>query len=132
MTQPRLTWIIPLALAVAGCGGSGEDGARAGASGATPKTVELSWAPNREAAVNAPGGGYQVHYAIRRGVAPGRPGVSTVDVPYEAGPAAPTSTRVELPPGTYYVRVSAYSALTTARGEPARSAPSPELIVVVR
>lgn len=130
--QPRLTWLLPL-LAVAGCGGSGDEGnARVGASDASPRTVELSWAPNREAAVNAPGGGYEIHYGTRPGVAPGKPGVSTIDVPYASGPAAPTSTLVELWPGTYYVRVIAYSALTTARGERARSAPSPELTVVVK
>ncbi len=104
-------------LALTGCGGGDPPGTAAG-------TAAVSWTPNREAAVNAPGGGYRVYYATRSDFA--LADANSVDVPYAGGPRAPTSVRLDLGSGVYFVRVVAYSAL-----EPAGSPPSAPLRVAL-
>lgn len=89
----------------------------------TPKTVNLSWTANRESTVNESGGGYLVYYSATSGFAPGGAGVAVIDVPHVSGTRGPTSTSVELPPGTYYFRVVAYSAF----GGGTESAPSSQM-----
>ena len=112
---------VLLVVLMTGCGG-GKGGS--GVLDTTPKTVNLSWTANRESTVNAPGGGYRVYYSATSGFAPGGAGVAVIDVPHVSGTrAAPTSTSVELPPGTYYFRVVAYSAF----GGGAESAPSSQM-----
>ena len=69
-------------------------------------TVTISWAPNREAAVNQTGGGYIVSIV----------GKTPITVPYVSGSLAPTSTTASLTAGTYTVSVSAYSALNIPGG----------------
>ncbi|MGE3261507.1 MAG: hypothetical protein AB7K68_06990 [Bacteriovoracia bacterium] len=77
--------------------------------GPTPRSVLVSWTANRETAVNSAGGGYKVYYSSTSGfvVSAG----NLVEVPYVSGASAPTSTTLSLVPGTYYIRVAAYSAL---------------------
>lgn len=69
-------------------------------------TVTISWAANREAAVNKTGGGYIVSIS----------GKTPITVPYVSGSLAPTSTTASLTAGTYTVSVTAYSALNIPGG----------------
>ncbi|MBI3529536.1 MAG: fibronectin type III domain-containing protein [Betaproteobacteria bacterium] len=88
----------------------------------TNHTVTLAWAPNHENGVNSAGGGYQVSIS----------GQPTIEVPYAAGPTAPTSTVTTLQTGTYTVTVRAFAALDAQGGSSGRlSAPSQSLTVVV-
>lgn len=74
-----------------------------------PADVLISWAANREAAVNTTGGGYKVSYSTDSTFPAGS--TTTLDVPYSSGASAPTSIMVsQLNPGTYYVRITAYTA----------------------
>jgi hypothetical protein len=113
----RMSLAIPL-LVLVSCGGGG-----GGSSSPSPTyPVTLSWTPNSERGVNSAGGGYTVEMS-------GRP---AVDVPYESGPAAPTSATVSLPSGTYTVTVRAYAALDAQGGTTGRtSAPSAPITVHV-
>ena len=74
-------------------------------------TVNISWSANPETAVNLSGGGYKVYYSSNSGFNISDSGVTEIDVSYISGPTAPTSTQVQLIPGTYYIRIVAYSAL---------------------
>ncbi len=109
-------------LGIAGCGGGG-GGAPAptieAAPGPTPaptptptRTVGLTWAPNRETAVNQPGGGYVVFVD----------GVAAATVPFGTGPLAPAETTAQLASGTHTVTVAAFSNLnggtTSAQSAP--------------
>jgi len=74
--------------------------------------ILISWDENLETAVNRNGGGYKVYYSTNTGFNPGEVGVTEIDVPYSSPDAsAPTSVLVTLSPGTYYLRIAAYSAL---------------------
>ena len=92
-------------------------------------TVQVSWAANREAAVNKSGGGYRVYYSKTQGFDVA--GASSVNVPFQSGTAAPTSTKLSLSSGTYYIKVVAYSSLVGPSGAASTSAPSTEISVVV-
>lgn len=120
--------LLALLSLLAGCSGEGGDGAAAGDSSlavAGVGNVRASWAPNRETAVNSPGGGYRIYYAPARNFAlDGAVGV--IDVPYASGALAPTFALLNLPPGTHYLKVVAYSTLN-----PTGSEPSAEIAVVV-
>ena len=74
-------------------------------------TVQISWSTNPETAVNRGGGGYKVYYSSTSGFNLSDGDVTEIDVPYISGSTAPTSTQVQLLPGTYYIRIVAYSAL---------------------
>lgn len=89
-------------LVLASCSGGG-------GSGGGPRDVEISWTPNRETAVNAPGGGYRVYYATMSGF--DLAAASLVDVPYQGATPISTKAVINLPPGTHYMKVTAYSAL---------------------
>ena len=67
----------------------------------TSHSVTISWAANREAAVNSAGGGYTVAIS----------GQTVINVPYTSGVAAPTTTTTTLMSGSYSGTVTAYSAL---------------------
>jgi hypothetical protein len=87
--------------------------------------VRISWAANREAAVNRAGGGYWVYV----GTSPNfdiNTAIVGVTVPYVLGPLAPTTAAVQLASGTYYIKVVAYSSLN-----PTGSVPSSEFSVTV-
>lgn len=71
--------------------------------------VTVSWSANREKAVNTTGGGYVVTYS--QNPSAGYSEADKVTVPYVSGPTAPVSTTINIPPGTYYIKVYAYSAL---------------------
>jgi hypothetical protein len=74
-----------------------------------PVPVRISWAANRERAVNQAGGGYIVYHAKKPGVPLAE--ATAVNVPYVSGASAPTSVDTVVPEGTNYYRVVAYSAL---------------------
>lgn len=109
-----------LTVTLTACGGGG--------GGAT---VQVSWAANRETAVNGTGGGYKVYSSKTAGFDVAT--ASSVDVPFTSGPTAPTSTTLRnLSTGTYFVKVVAYSALTPPGGNRgSTSAPSAEISVLV-
>lgn len=113
--QPYLLFIVVL---LAGCSGGG------GGAGGGNRDVEIAWTANRETAVNAAGGGYRVYYAGASGFDPAA--ATMIDVPYQGASSAPTSIVLNLPSGTHYIKVTAYSALN-----PAGSSPSAESEVIV-
>jgi ABC-type glycerol-3-phosphate transport system substrate-binding protein len=103
----RLGVVLLIASAhLAGCGGGKSAGGSSPPVPVTNHTVTLSWAANREARVNAAGGGYQVSIG----------GQPTINVPYVSGPAAPTSTVTTLQTGTYAVAVRAFATLDAQGG----------------
>jgi hypothetical protein len=73
--------------------------------------IQISWNGNLETAVNSAGGGYKVYYSANSSFDPGDGGVTEIPVPWTSGPTAPTSILIPLSPGTYYLRIAAYSAL---------------------
>lgn len=76
-------------------------------------SIRLSWASNRETAVNREGGGYRVF--ISRGTTFDRAKATMIPVPYVSGPEAPTSIVVpNTKRGTYSVSIEAYSNSTAA------------------
>jgi predicted phage tail protein len=93
--------------------GAGDSGFSNEASATTDTGVSIlvSWDENPETAVNRLGGGYKVYYSSNSGFNPGDVGVTEIDVPYSSGVSAPTSVLISLSPGTYYIRIAAYSAL---------------------
>lgn len=114
-------------LGVSGCGGGNEADettSSAPANQAIDGTVLISWTANRETAVNKPGGGYRVYYGTTPDFSIA--GAPFVDVPYRAGPTAPTQASLALPAGTFFVKVVAYSSLN-----PSGSDPSAEVTVTV-
>jgi hypothetical protein len=59
-------------------------------------------------------------------------GVSMVDIPFDAAPAAPTTTSLQLASGRYYFRVVAYSVLTLPGGSGgSTSTPSNQIALTV-
>lgn len=105
------------ALVLVACSGGG-------GSGGGPRDVEISWTPNRETAVNAPGGGYRVYYATTSGF--DLAAAPVVDVPYQGTVPTPTSAVIRLSSGIHYIKIIAYSALN-----PGGSLASDESEVVV-
>lgn len=71
--------------------------------------VNVSWTANREQAVNTTGGGYIVAYSQNPSADYSES--DKVDVPYISGPTAPVTATINIPPGTYYIKIYAYSAL---------------------
>lgn len=74
----------------------------------SPGAVVMSWETNRESAVNRAGGGYRVYRSNTTAFEPTT--VTVFDVPY---PAPPQAT-LNVTPGTYYIKVTAYSELNSA------------------
>ena len=104
--------VFATALLISACGGGGGS-----SSPPTPTshTVNISWAANRETAVNSAGGGYTVAIS----------GQPPINLPYVSGVAAPTTMNVALMSGSYSVLVKAYSALNPPGGTTgSTSAPS--------
>jgi hypothetical protein len=52
-----------------------------------------------------------VYYSANSGFDPDDGDVTEIPVPWTSGPTAPTSILIPLDPGTYYIRIAAYSAL---------------------
>ena len=71
--------------------------------------VNVSWAANLEKSVNTTGGGYVVAYS--QNPSAGYSEADKVTVPYVSGPTAPVSATINIPPGTYYIKIYAFSAL---------------------
>jgi len=90
---------------------AGSSGFSNEASATTDASILVSWDGNPETAVNRSGGGYKVYYSSNSGFNPGDVGVTEIDAPYSSGVSAPTSVLISLSPGTYYIRIAAYSAL---------------------
>jgi hypothetical protein len=111
--------ILFMGLALGGCGGGSTISCKT-----TACSVTVSWAANREAAVNSSGGGYTLYYSNTPGFNLTDSGVTSVPVPFN-GTATPTSTTLSLFSGTYYFKVVAYSALNPPGGSGgSTSAPS--------
>lgn len=87
-------------------------------------TVLVSWVANREADVNAVGGGYKVYFSRTPDF--DITGASFVNVPYVSGATAPTSTMLTLSSGDNFIKVVAYSALN-----PGGSLPSAQISVSI-
>lgn len=100
--------VLASALFLSACGGGGGGSGSSSPPAPTPTshTVNISWAANREAAVNSAGGGYTVAIS----------GQSPINVPYVSGLVAPTTSPVTLMSGSYSVTVTAYSALNPTVG----------------
>jgi hypothetical protein len=100
-----------LAVVLSACGGGG--------GGVPPfvcdggSAVTISWNANRETAVNTSGGGYVVYFSKSTGFNPGDAKVCSQAIPYISGSSAPTSTIINPPSGTWYVRITATSQLNT-------------------
>jgi hypothetical protein len=92
------------AAALVACGGGG--GGQADNAPVGPAAVTIAWNASRESNVNRPGGGYEVAIG----------GMTPIDVPYVSGAAAPTSTTVTLPSGSFSITVRAYGALDAGGG----------------
>lgn len=118
-------FIFGLALVACGGGGGGGGAGSSEASAMTtvtvsPGAVVISWEPNRESAVNRAGGGYRVYRDETSAFDPAT--VTVFDIPHPAPPQA----LLNFTPGTYYIKVTAYSDLN-----PAGSAASPVTALVV-
>ena len=111
--------VVAFALLLAACGGGSSS---APAPTPTSHTVNISWAANREAAVNAAGGGYTVAIS----------GQAPVNLAFVSGVAAPTTMTTTLMSGSYSVTVTAYSALNPPGGATgSRSLPSSAFTLAV-
>lgn len=92
----------------------------------TPYSLKITWAANREAKVNAAGGGYRVYYYTASGTS--LASSSFVTVPYVAGPLAPVT--VTIPnltrhlPLLNFIRVEAFSSVVAPNGAAAVSVAS--------
>jgi len=74
-------------------------------------TVTISWDENHESLVNSPGGGYIVYCCKDQNFSVDDLGVVISEVPYESGSLSPTSTKVTLVSGTWFIKVVAYMEL---------------------
>jgi hypothetical protein len=90
---------------------AGDSGFSNEAFSTTNPSIQVSWNASLATAVNRSGGGYKVYYSTNSGFNPGDGGVTEIDVPYSSGVLAPTSVVISVSPGTYYIRIVAYSAL---------------------
>ena len=121
--------LLFFALALVGCTG----GPRPSALGLADTFGDLSttvrWDANHETAVNSPGGGYRIFFSKDSNA--DLANCRTVDVPYVSGPLAPTTGVMDhISPGTYYVRVVAYSAMSPPGGT-GGSASTPSAMAVI-
>ena len=87
------------------CGSCGSDDDDDVAPG---KPYTVSWNANREKAVNSSGGGYRVYYSQVQGFDISN--AAFVDVPWVSG-QTPTTADITLTSGTWFIKVTAYSAL---------------------
>lgn len=97
----------------------------------TTYNIQVSWAANRESAVNSVGGGYHIYYSTSSPV--NTSSASHVDAPYISGSSAPTQATVSgLVCGTYHFRVVAFSAVNPSGSvSGSRSADSSEIQLTV-
>lgn len=122
MQRPVSFSVLLSAALLAACGGGGGSSAPPAAP-PTMHSVTISWLPNREAAINSPGGGYIVRIS----------GQPAINCPFglPSPCLSPTSVQVTLLTGTYSATVVAYSALNAPGGSGSTSAPSVPLVVNV-
>ena len=127
----RFLYLGLFAVTLTACGG-GSSGSGSGPTPVTPVTctggtpITVTWAANKETAVNMAGGGYIVYFSASTGFNPGDANVCSQAVPYVMGALAPTTTIIHPSAGTLYVRIAATSALdapgTTGGSESVASA----------
>jgi hypothetical protein len=77
----------------------------------TEYTVTISWDENHETLVNRLGGGYIVYCCKDSNFTVDDSGVVICEVPCQNGSSSPTSTKVTLESGTWYIKVVAYIEL---------------------
>jgi hypothetical protein len=112
----RFIWVALLGSALlASCGGGG--GGSSPPPAPTSHQVTISWAANREAAVNSAGGGYKVAIS----------GQPFIVVPYPSG----TSVIATLMSGSYTATITAYSALDPSTGLPGTSTSLPSTSMTI-
>ncbi|MGB8516677.1 MAG: hypothetical protein WCD45_02195 [Gallionella sp.] len=92
---------------LAACGGGSPSQLTSPSSTPTSHVVSITWVANAEAAVNSPGGGYQVNIS----------GMPTILVPFPYDPAGPSAT-MALTSGNYTATVTAYSTMNPSTGIP--------------
>ena len=106
-----------LFLGCGGGGGSSSDSSDSDSGIVAPYDATVSWTANREAAVNITDGGYRVYYSRTPNFDINS--ATVVDVPYTSGSLAPTSTVIpQLPSGTFYFKVVAYSSMNNTGSVP--------------
>jgi hypothetical protein len=138
MNQPLRIWLaICFVITFAGCKNELKSPAAApNSSQDTSQTdssqskvsFQVSWTANRESAVNREGGGYRVYYSTQSNFDLSQ--TTYVDVPYVSGSSAPTSATVSgLDPGTYHIKVVAYSALDAGGASTHLSNPSTDVSI---
>ena len=109
----RMGVAFSVVLVATACGG---DGRNLSSPPSITANVQVSWAANREAAVNRTGGGYRVYASRTSGF--NIASASFVDVPFDSGAVAPTSTNLMLSSGDNFIKVLAYSALNPNGSDP--------------
>ena len=109
----RMGVAFSVVLVATACGG---DGRNLSSPPSITANVQVSWVANREAAVNRTGGGYRVYASRTSGF--NIASASFVDVPFDSGAAAPTSTNLMLSSGDNFIKVLAYSALNPNGSDP--------------
>lgn len=118
-----LALIAGLSLILSACGGGGSSAPPPPTP--TSHVVNISWAANKEAAVNSAGGGYKVAIS----------GQPVIDVPFPY-PASGPAAAATLMTGNYTVTVTAYSAINpitgiAASGVTSTSLPSSSFAIAV-
>lgn len=113
--------VLLLAVVILGsCGGSGRGGTF---------QVNVSWNANHDKSVNTTGGGYTLYYSQTNGFNVSSVDAQKLDIPYVSGSTAPTSTTLNLPTGTWYLRLSAYGISNGSTAQ--TSAPCDQIAVNV-
>jgi fibronectin type 3 domain-containing protein len=92
---------------------------------AEPVQYSITWAQNRESAVNRAGGGYKLYYSQTSNF--DIASASYKDIPYISGAHTPITTTLPLTVGSWYLKVVAYSSLNGS----SNSIPSNEILVVI-
>jgi hypothetical protein len=131
MTIIRRFLPVSIILSLMSCGGPTGSSTTPTPTPVSKSAIHVTWATNRERAVNEAGGGYRVYYSTTSGF--NVSSAAFVDVPYVSGASAPTTATIgDLSPGTYYIKVAAYSALKTSGSAiNAVSSPSVQISITV-
>jgi len=116
------TTVLLASLVLAGCGGGGGGGAAPTPPPVCvdPCGITVTWNANPEQAVNQAGGGYRVYSSLSPNTPLGDATLVTVPFDLVTG-STPTSASLQLTAGTWYVRVTAFSALNSLGSAPSQA-----------